>query len=180
MLIDANRSVLLVIDLQVKLVPALSVPDEVVAQVEWLVQVAQKIGVPVAATEHHPRGLGSLVPQIRTLLPDDAVAAKENFSCVAAQCLPGLPGHDRAQIVISGAETHVCVLQTALDLIQDGREVFVVADAVGSRRAYDRDMALLRMREEGVRIITREMAAFEWLAQADATLFREVNRQFLR
>ncbi len=180
MLIDTERSALLVIDLQARLVPALSAPEEVVANALWLVRVAQKMGIPVAATEQYPKGLGRLVPELSALLPESAVAAKEHFSCVAAQCLPGLPGHDRAQFVVVGAETHVCVLQTALELVEDGREVYVVSDAVGSRRAYDRDMALLRMREEGVRIVTREMVVFEWLGRAGTDLFREISRQFLR
>ena len=82
--------------------------------------------------------------------------------------------------MLAGAEAHVCVLQSALELAADGKDVFVVADAVGSRRAQDRDVALARMRAEGVRIVTREMVAFEWLREAGTARFREVNREFLR
>ena len=121
----------------------------------------------------HARG------RLWTIAPG-AIASKNHFSCVAAQCLAGLPGNDRAQMVLIGAETHVCVLQSALELLEDGKEVFVVADAVGSRRPFDRDMALLRMREEGVRIVTREMVVFEWLGEAGTALFNEVNKEFLR
>jgi nicotinamidase-related amidase len=91
-----------------------------------------------------------------------------------------IPGSDRVQYVLCGAEAHVCVMQSALDLAEDGKEVFVVADAVGSRRVYDRDVALVRMRDEGVRIVTREMVAFEWLREAGTPLFRDVNKTFLR
>src|ERR1700682_2527993 len=104
MLIDAERSALLVIDLQTKMVPALAGHERVVANVVWLIRIAQKIGVPVAATEQYPKGLGPLVPKIRKLLPSNAIAAKNHFSAVAAQCLTGLPGHDRAQVVVVGAE----------------------------------------------------------------------------
>jgi nicotinamidase-related amidase len=180
MLIDAERSVLLVIDLQVKMVPAVADHETVVANAAWLIRVAQKIGVPVAAVEQYPKGLGPLVPAIRHLLPDDAIAAKNHFSCVAANCLAGLPGSDRQQMVLIGMETHVCVMHTALDLQEDGREVYVVADAVGSRRAFDRDTALARMRGEGVRVVTREMVVFEWLRKAGTALFRDVNQEFLR
>ena len=171
---------LLVIDLQAKLVPALVEHETLMANVIWLVRAAQKIGVPVAATEEYPKGLGPLVPEIRKLLPATAVAAKNHFSCVAAKILPALPGNDRAQVVVIGAEAHVCVLQTALELLEDGKEVYVVADAVASRSVGDRTIALTRMRDEGVRVVTREMVVFEWLCEAGTALFREVNKEFLR
>ena len=180
MLIDAERSALLVIDLQTKLVPALADHERVVAHVEWLIRIAQKIGIPVAGTEQYPKGLGPLVARIRKLLPSDAVGTKNHFSAVAAQCLNSLPGHDRAQVVVVGAEAHVCVLQTSLELLEDGKEVYVVADAVASRHALDRDVALTRMRDEGIRVVTREMVAFEWLGEAATPLFQEVNTEFFK
>jgi len=79
-----------------------------------------------------------------------------------------------------GAEAHVCVLQTSLDLVRADREVYVVADCVTSRRAADRELALARLRAEGVRIVSREMVAFEWLGEGGTPLFREVCRDFLR
>ena len=161
MLIDAERSSLLVIDLQTKLVPALADHEQVVANVVWLIRIAQKIGVPISATEQYAKGLGPLVPKVRKLLPSSAIGAKNHFSAVAAQCLAPLPGHDRAQVVIVGAEAHVCVLQTSLELLEDGKEVYVVADALGSRRSVDREIALTRMRDEGIRIVTREMVALD-------------------
>jgi nicotinamidase-related amidase len=180
MLIDAERSALLVIDLQTKLVPALADHDLVVAHVEWMIRVAQKIGIPIAATEQYPKGLGPLVPKIRKLLPSDAVGVKNHFSAVAAQCLKTLPGHDRAQVVVVGAEAHVCVLQTSLELLEDGKEVYVVADAVASRHSMDREVALTRMRDEGIRVVTREMVTFEWLGEAATPLFQEINSEFFK
>ncbi len=180
MLLDPLRSTVLVIDVQKKLLPAIHDHATVAANVAWLVRAAQRVGVPVAATEQYPQGLGPLDEAIRALLPDAAVGTKNHFSCVAAGCLPGLPGTDRAQVVVAGIETHVCVLQTALELIEDGREVYVVADAVGSRRPADRDLALARMRQEGARIITREMAIFEWLKEAGTPLFRAISKEMLR
>ena len=180
MLIDAERSALLVVDLQTKQVPALADHEQLVANVVWLIRVAQKIGVPVAATEQYPKGLGPLVPRVRKLLPPEAIAAKNHFSAVAAQCLGALPGHDRAQVVVVGAEAHVCVLQTSLELLEDGKEVYVVADALGSRHPADRQVALTRMRDEGIRVVTREMVAFEWLAVAATPLFGEINKEFFK
>jgi nicotinamidase-related amidase len=180
MLIDAERSTLLVVDLQQKMVPVITDAALLVANVVWLIRIAGKLGVPVAALEQYPQGLGPLVADVRDLIPATAIAAKTHFSCAAERCLDGLPGGDRAQIVMAGAEAHVCVMQSALGLLAEGREVFVVADAVGSRRPVDRDTALARMRDEGARIVTREMVAFEWLRCAGTPLFREVNREFLR
>jgi isochorismate hydrolase len=180
MLIDAERSVLLVIDLQARLVPALVEHERLVANVVWLMQIAQKLGVPIAATEQYPKGLGPLVPKVRKLLPAAAIGTKNHFSAIAARCLDTLPGHDRAQAIVVGAEAHVCVLQTSLELLEDGKEVYVVADAVGSRNALDREVALTRMRDEGIRVVTREMVAFEWLAEAATPVFREVNEQFFK
>jgi nicotinamidase-related amidase len=179
-LIDAERSMLLVIDLQAKLLPALVDRDALVANVVWLMQIAQKIGVPVAATEQYAKGLGPLVPKVRKLLAPEAIGAKNHFSAVAAECLATLPGHDRAQVVVVGAEAHVCVLQTSLDLLEDGKEVYVVADALGVRNPADRQVALTRMRDEGIRVVTREMVAFEWLAVAATPLFREINGEFFK
>jgi nicotinamidase-related amidase len=179
-MIDVHRSQLLVIDLQEKLLPVIDGNQRVLANVIWLIRAARKIGVPVAAVEQYPKGLGRTVKGVRELLPDGAVAQKVRFSAVAAQCLVNLPGSDRAQIVLVGTETHVCLLQTALELLEEGKEVYVVADAVGSRRAADRDLALARMRQEGARIVSREMVVFEWLGEAATPLFREVSKGFLR
>jgi nicotinamidase-related amidase len=180
MLIHPGKSFLLVIDVQERLLPAIHEGERVLESCAWLVRAAQKIGIPVAATEHYPEGLGRLHATLLGLLPSGAVVAKNWFSCVAAQCLPGLPGSDREQAVLIGMETHVCLMQTALALKGEGRDVYVVADCVGSRRIEDRDLALARMRAEGIRIVSREMVVFEWLQRGDTPLFKEVVREFLR
>jgi nicotinamidase-related amidase len=180
MLIDAERSQLLLIDLQEKMMPAIADEATIIANCRWLLEAAQMIGVPVAAIEQYPKGLGPLLPTIGELLPPGAVAAKTRFSSVAAGCMMQLPGSDRAQVVVAGVEAHVCVLQTVLDLYQEGKEVFVVADCVGSRHAIDREVALARMRQEGVRIVSREMVVFEWLGEAGTPLFKAVSKAFLK
>jgi nicotinamidase-related amidase len=180
MLIDTDRSVLLVVDVQEKLLPVIHERDAVLANVTWLVRVALHLGVPVAATEQYPKGLGATEKSVRTLLPEGCVASKNHFSAVAAKCLGTLPGADRAQVVVVGLETHICVLQTALELLEEGREVYVVADCTSSRREQDARMALLRMQQEGARIVTREMVVYEWLGEAGTPLFREIAKEFLR
>lgn len=179
-LLKADDSVLLVVDLQERLVPALAGSEELVRNARWLVDAAKEIGVPVVASEQYPKGLGHTVPALAEAIPADRIYTKEHFSCVAAGCLNGSPLDDRRQVVVAGAEAHVCVLQTAMELQHSGKQVFVVADAIASRRASDREFALARMREAGVTLVTREMVVFEWLKRAGTDLFRKVSREFLR
>ena len=105
---------------------------------------------------------------------------KVHFSCVAEGCFEDHPAWHRPQLVVCGTEAHVCVLQSVLDLRTRGTQVFVVAEAVGSRRPLDRAAALARMRVHGVEVVSREMVAFEWLHRAGTDVFREVSREFIR
>jgi nicotinamidase-related amidase len=180
MLMTAENSALLVVDVQDRLLPHIHGWQVLLDNVIWLVRVAQRIGVPVMATEQYPKGLGHTNGDLVKLFPEGAVAEKSHFSCVGAQCLPGLPGSDRPQVVVCGIESHVCVLQTVIELRGQGRDVFVVADAVGSRDPENRALALERMRCHGIEVVTREMVAFEWLRQAGTPLFKEVSTEFLR
>lgn len=180
MLIASDQSALLVVDLQDKLLTHVHDWQRILDRVIWLVRVAQKMGVPVMASEQNPKGLGRTQADLAALIPSGSVAEKHHFSCVAAQCLDGLPGADRRQVVVCGIEAHVCVLQTAMQLHDQGRTVFVVADAVSSRDPADCAFALERMGKEGVRIVTSEMACFEWLGQAGTDLFRDISKNFLR
>ncbi len=179
MLIDADNSALLVIDVQERLLPAIDGGQACVDNVLWLLRVARRIGVPVLACEQYPQGLGPTHPAVAAELPADCMAEKIHFSAVAAGC-HGL-GHDGPdQYVVCGTEAHVCVMQTVLDLVAAGKRVFVVEEAVGSRRASDKALALTRMRDAGATVVSREMVAFEWLRQAATPLFREISREFLR
>lgn len=180
MLINAERSSLLVIDVQDKLLHHVHGWQSLLQNVIWLVRVAGKIGVPVMASEQYPKGLGHTAAELLRELPEGAVVEKLHFSCGAAGCLPGLPGADRPQVVICGMESHVCVMQTAIDLKESGKDVFVVGDSVGSRTPADKAFALDRMRDHGIEVVSREMVAFEWLHQAGTPLFKEISLGFLR
>lgn len=179
-LIRADQSALLVIDLQERLLPHIHDWQRVLGHADWLVQVAQRLGVPVAATEQYPQGIGPTHPQIAARLPAGSVGEKIHFSCVAGGCLPGLPGMERPQVVVCGTEAHVCVLQTVLELAAAGKRVFVVAEGVGSRDPEHKALALERMRAHGIEIVCREMVAFEWLGQAGTDRFRDVSKSFLK
>ena len=180
MLIDRSKSVLMLVDLQERLLPAIDAWQTLQENVAWMTRVALALNVPILASEQYPKGLGPTVPLLRGLLPEASVGEKEHFSCVQAACFEGKPGADAAHVVLCGVEAHVCVLQTALDLSAANRKVFVVADCVGSRKPADRDIALVRMRDHGVEVVSREMVAFEWLGRSASEEFRRISREFLR
>jgi nicotinamidase-related amidase len=180
MLIKSSQSMLLLIDLQERLAPAIHDGDAVLRHNLWLVEIAQRLALPVGATVQYPSGLGPMIPALSARIAAPNVVEKVHFSAVADACLVDLPGFSRRQIVLTGMEAHVCVLQTALDLLALGKEVFVVAEAVGSRRPEDRILALERLRQEGCRIVSGEMVAFEWLHKAGTDMFRQISREFLR
>lgn len=179
-LVSAESSTLLIVDVQARLLPAIHEGPRVLANCIWLVEIARRLEVPVIASEQYPQGLGHTAPELAAVLPADSVRTKVHFSCVADGCFDDVKVFQRPQIVIAGTEAHVCVLQTALDLATLGTQVFIVADAVGSRRAEDRELALARFRQHGIDVVSREMVAFEWLHRAGTEIFRAVNKEFIR
>lgn len=180
MLMNIEKSVLLVVDVQERLLPAINDGAAVLANCIWLAGVARRLGVPVVVSEQYPSGLGPTASALKAALAEAHFVEKTHFSCVSDGCLEGTSVEDRRQIIVVGTEAHVCVQQTVLELRWQGKEVFVVADGVGSRKALDKELALQRMRAHGVEIVTREMVAFEWLKRSATDLFREVNRDFIR
>jgi nicotinamidase-related amidase len=174
MRLDRGSSFLLVVDVQEKLAPHVQGHERLVARAGALVRAAKLLGVPVLASEHCPDRIGRTVPQLRSLVGEDAIVSKVHFSCADEPgCLARFNALGRRQVVIAGIEAHVCVMQTALGLRERGYEPFLVDDAVGSQRAEDRAAGLLRMSAAGCSPATVEMAIFEWMHRADDALFRE-------
>jgi nicotinamidase-related amidase len=180
MLIQASDCSLLVVDVQEKLVNAIHDAPRAVAAMKWLIDAAVLVGVPVVYSEQYPQALGATLPVLRKAAPEAPVVAKTAFSCLAAQCLTGLPVEVRKQVVICGIEAHVCVLQTALEMKAAGKDVYVVADAIGSRAAGDKEAAIARLQAAGVVIVTREMALFEWLRDSKAPAFKDASKRLLQ
>jgi nicotinamidase-related amidase len=180
MLMNRRDCSLLVVDLQPRLLPHIHEGEVVLAHARWLVEVASRVGVPVVLTEQNRDKLGATDPAILAAAGEARRVDKQHFSAAAGGCLASTEVERRPQVVICGVESHVCVQQTALDLRRQGKQVFVVAEAVGSRRAADKQLALTRMAAHGIDIVSREMAAFEWLEQAGTDLFRDVSRNYLR
>lgn len=181
MLIKASNSCLLLIDVQEKLINAVNNAQLVVEQCAWLLKLAERLEIPILASEQYPKGLGHTVATLAELIPPDSVLEKVHFSCVSeAECLTQIEDTGCHQFVLAGIESHVCVLQTALELQEIGKEVFVVADAVSSRTTQDRELGIARMRDVGIHIVSREMVLFEWAHQAGTTTFRQLSQDFLR
>ncbi|KST56799.1 isochorismatase [Methylobacterium sp. GXS13] len=168
-LIDPARALLLVIDIQVRLMPAITDGAGVIANTNRLVAAARLLDVPALFTEQNAGGLGPTVPDLTP--GPEAVFPKMSFGAVQAPgFLDRLGGRD---LVVAGCEAHICVLQTVLGLREVGQRAYVVADAVGSRRTENRDAGLARMAAHGAEIVTTEMVVFEWLGTARHPCFRE-------
>ncbi|MCG2576923.1 isochorismatase family protein [Dechloromonas sp. XY25] len=180
MRIQASESLLLVVDLQSGLLPAIDGGEAVLSQATWLVDVARTIGIPMLVTEHCPQRIGLTDSALRARFLAECIVEKTHFSAVTEGALLKAAPAGRRQWVVAGTEAHVCVQQTVLDLLASGHSVFVVDEAVGSRRARDKELALGRMQQNGAEIVSREMVAFEWLESANNPAFRDVLRRFIR
>jgi nicotinamidase-related amidase len=175
MKLDRSRAALVVVDMQEAFRSAVLDFDEVVRNVATLVRGARILGVPTLVTEQYPKGLGHTVPEVSEHL-DVTPIEKMAFSAVEANGFPSAL-HDarRDQVLLCGIEAHVCVNQTAQDLIADGAEVHVAQDAVSSRTAANRALGLHRMERSGAIATSVETALFELLRQAGTPEFKEVQ-----
>lgn len=174
-LMSRSDSALLVIDVQEKLIGLIPGHERIIWNIGRLIDGAKLLGVPVSATEQYPQGLGSTHPALKSKLPE--MDEKRAFSCT--ECA-GIFSNWREggirNVLLAGIETHVCVLQTALDLLSAGFNVQIAVDAVGSRFEIDRQTALRRLENSGVVPSTTEMALFEWCETSAAAEFREISR----
>lgn len=174
-LLSRETSRLVVVDMQEKLLRAMDGSAVCVARCELLVRGAKLLGVPISATEQYPKGLGPTVSELAELV--GPCQEKLRFSGAQALDWAGGPIEDgRHQIVVAGLEAHICLLQTALDLIAAGFDVHVPADAIFSRRPDDTKVALQRLSNEGATITTVESVLFEWCETAAAPEFKELSR----
>jgi isochorismate hydrolase len=178
-LCDANDSSLLIVDIQTQLTAAM--PVKVLARLQrnagLLLKTGALLNMPVYATEQYPQGLGNTESEVMKLLPEyTKMYEKTAFSASGAEgFLDDLKKSGRKQIVIAGMEAHVCILQTAVELFDQGYQVFTVADAVCSRQRESYETALLRMRKLGVIIADTESILFEWLRDAGHEHFKSVQ-----
>jgi nicotinamidase-related amidase len=162
--INRQDTALLLIDFQSRLMPAITNGAHAIANAKRLIQAARKFSVPILFTEENAEGLGGTLAELQ---PEAmSVAHKMTFdACLSPDFQRRLP--ERRDLVVAGCETHVCVLQTVLGLMRAERRVFLVRDAVGSRRTESKETAVQRMAQNGAEVVTTEMVLFEWLATAE-------------
>ena len=173
--LDEKRSALMVIDLQEKICPVIPEASEIEREIIRLTDATAVLSIPATATVQYPRGLGGLVPSLQSVFPTPE--EKVDFSAaVCRQALDAWLKDGRDQIVICGIETHICILQTVLDLLAEGSRPFVVVQAVGSRHREDHELALRRMRDCGATLIGVESVLFEWLQTARRAEFKAISQ----
>lgn len=199
MLLDINESQLVLVDYQVRLMPVMLESEAVLSNAVCLAQLASLLRVPSFATEQNPSKLGPTVPELGVVLTQCGarVLSKMQFSAIEeglgewlrpppkplqgnARSLPkhlqkAVSGSERATIVLAGCEAHVCLLQTALDLLEDDFDVWVVTDACSSRTERNRDAAFDRLAGAGAELVTTEMVAFEWIRSSEHPEFKAVH-----
>lgn len=176
-LLDAGRSCLLVVDIQAKLNPVMFDPARAVEGARKLLAGAQILGVPVLMTEQYPLGVGRTVEALQDMIPPGCLLEKNTFSCLADETFARrFRDLGRGQAVIAGIEAHICVLQTALQLLHSGVGVYVVADATASRTEDNHRLGLERIRAEGGRVVSVEMVLFEWLKRSGTPEFKQISR----
>lgn len=178
LIIDQQLSQLVLVDMQIKLASVMpaEVLQSVVKNCCILAQAAQLLAVPVIITEQYPQGLGESLPEIKQHLASSKFVAKTAFSACGEPKFNQQLHRDKSQIILAGMEAHICVLQTALALLQAGKQVFVVEDAIISRNSANKANALVRMRDAGCVISNTESIVFEWLGDANHEAFKVVSK----
>ena len=178
LVVNSASSQLVLIDMQVKLASVMPAEalQSVVKNTAILVQAAQLLQVPILVTEQYPQGLGETLPEIKQFLPTNKPIAKTAFSACSEPKFNQLLHRDNSQIVLAGMEAHVCVLQTALALLQDSKTVFVVEDAILSRSPANKTNALARLRDAGCVITNTESVVFEFVSNANHEAFKVISK----
>lgn len=177
MLNERDASQLVLIDVQDKLCSVMEAAAlaDVVKNCGILLQAAKLLEIPVICTEQYPKGLGATLPELATQLAQPAIE-KTCFSCNDSGTFRARLRGDRPQVVLTGMESHICVLQTALQLQVAGKQVFVVEDAVISRKPANKANALDRLRQAGVIVTNTESVVFEWLRVAEGETFKQISK----
>lgn len=176
-ILQRERSALLVIDIQEKLLPVIYESERVVDNAVKLINGFKILNSPIYFTEQYPKGLGPTESRIKSSLEERGAIHKMSFSCFGAGNLfEELKNKNVQQVVVSGIESHVCVMQTALDLIANDFQVQIAADAVSSRRKFDYEIALGRMRSNGAEITLTESILFEMLNVCGTDEFKAISK----
>ncbi|MCX7876452.1 MAG: hydrolase [Melioribacteraceae bacterium] len=176
-LLQREKTALLIIDIQERILPVINEIENVIQNTLKLINGFKILNIPIYYTEQYPKGLGPTVKRIKEALENINSIQKMTFSCCGAENLfDELKSKNISQVVVCGIESHVCVQQTVLDLIENNFQVVVSADAVSSRRKFDFDIALNRMRSNGAEITTTESILFELLNVCGTDEFKAISK----
>ncbi|MEW6113810.1 MAG: hydrolase [Thermodesulfobacteriota bacterium] len=174
-MLSVESAVLILVDFQEKLVQAMFDRQTLVPEVVKLVKGAQVLNLPILWTEQNPKGLGPTIPQVKELLEDSSPVTKLSFSCCGEEAfLRKLEKLEPEQVIVAGLESHVCVYQSVLDLLEMVSEVHVVADAVSSRTLLNKQIGLDRCLQEGAFVTSVETVLFELLGVAEGEEFKQI------
>ena len=174
-MLKLDNTVLVVIDIQSKLWNVMHDKEDLLANAQKLVRGMQVMGVPIILTEQNPQGLGPTVPELMQTMPQIKPLPKFCFNCWQEKDFQDTVLESGCkQVLICGIETHICVYQTALEMLSSGFEVYVVGDVVSSRVVRNRDIALSRLQSEGARLTVTEMAIYELMQTAKSPHFKEM------
>jgi nicotinamidase-related amidase len=175
---NAALSQLVVVDMQVKLAPAMPAEcmQSAIKNCSILAQAAVLLNIPSVLTEHYPQGLGATLPEIMQHLPNTKAITKTAFSACGEPKFNQQLQRENSHIILVGMEAHICVLQTALDLLQAGKTVFVVEDAIVSRELSNKANAVARLRDAGCIVTNTESVVFEWLGNANHPAFKVISK----
>lgn len=177
MKLERNQTVLVVIDVQSKLLPVIYDYPALVENIKKVIQGAQILGIPVVLTEQYPEGLGLTVDEIRETLSEYNPIEKMSFSCCGEEnFIEKIKQLNRNKILVCGIEAHVCIYQTCMDLLSEGYEVHLLVDAISSRKKENRDLTVEKLHGAGVQITSVEMALFEILKEASVNEFRKISK----
>ena len=176
--LSPENSLLVIIDVQERLLAAIRSDRQIVFNVQRLLEAAGAIGVSVIVTEQYPQGLGNTVQELSPHIPEGSpVLAKKSFSVYDDERIRAeIDKHQGKQIILCGVESHVCVRQSAFDLLRANRDVHIVVDAIGSRSENDREIALRRFESAGMVLTTTESLLFEWCRTAEHPQFKMFSR----
>ena len=174
----AENSVCVIVDIQARLLPAMNDSEQVLNRTQMLLKGLKELQVPVVVTEQYPQGLGNTVPELTELLDEQtAVIAKTSFSCFGEPAFAELMDVEKRPVmIIAGIESHVCVAQTALDALNRGFKVFIVSDAVSSRKQADLATVLPQLRHAGCCVASAEAILFMLLRTAKNPAFKAISK----
>lgn len=172
-----NDSVVVMVDVQGKLVNVMQEKDELIKNIQRFIRGSQLLGVPIIWLAQYPKGLGPIDPNLIEFVPENEQIDKQVFSaCQSDDFSKKLQSFNRNNVFVAGIEAHICVYQTVADLLREDYNVEVLVDGISSRTALNKEIAINKMTSLGAKVTSVEMALFEWLKSADHEKFRDISR----